>query len=154
MEEQQLYMYIALVASLTFSDSAGLGRSQVGGGFHYEPPCDFKGHPSKVMLRTEGAGVTHPAAPRTQHLITPTFPFIHFDVIPYTSVELSPMGRLAGNKELNENQGLLSTDHPSMVVVHLWVGGSLWPKASWINFQLWWRGSSIAPGGAGATIVR
>ncbi len=108
--------------SSSLSDSAGLGRSQVGG-FHYEPPCDFKGHPSKVMLRTLRASVTHPA-PSTES--SPLFPFIHFDAIPYTSVELSAMGDVSWEQELNENQGVLSTDHPSMVVVHLWVGGSLW----------------------------
>jgi hypothetical protein len=97
------------------------------GGFHYEPPCDFKGHPLKGYVE-KPTGRCDP--PSTES--PPLFPFIHFDAIPYTSVELAAMGEVSSEQELNENQGFLSIDHPSihpsMVVVHLWVGGSFWLK--------------------------
>lgn len=115
-------MYICSSSISYFLRFSWIGeRSQVGG-FHYEPPCDFKAHPSKVMLRTLGASMTHPA-PSTES--PPLFPFIHFDAIPYKSVELSAMGEISWEQELNENQGVLSTDHPS---IHPW----WWCICGWV----------------------
>jgi len=56
----------------------------------------------------------------------------------HPSVELSAMGEVSWEQELNENQGGLvhrPSIHPSMMVVHLWVGGSLWLKLHGSTFN-------------------